>query len=97
MHFDADRMTNEEDKPVAVMLAAMGVGLDAADFAETYSPERFRATALSLGLSPGLAADLRTGWDFSYAGERQRCRDQIANGRPKLYSSSAHRERCSHR
>ena len=62
--------------------------LGSVDISEVYSPERFKAVAGAFGLSSGLAADLRTGWDFNYAEHRSAAREQLHHDRPYLLVAS---------
>lgn len=60
------------------------VRLSAVDFAEVFSPARFTAGATALGLAPGSAFDLRTGWKLSLPAERRRCWARLIEEQPAL-------------
>ncbi len=47
------------------------------DITEIFSPVRVVAIAEKMGLIGGLSMDLRTGWDFTRAADRERCRQYI--------------------
>ena len=56
----------------------------AVDLAEVYSPARFHNRACRLGLSPGLAVDLETGWDLSIPAQRRECENVLKDQNPVL-------------
>ena len=53
-----------------MMLCALS-GCNEVDVTEIFSPERFSSRARAFGLRPGLAFDLRTGWDFTRADHQE--------------------------
>ena len=60
----------------------------AVDFSEIYSPARFKDRALRLGLSPGLAADLITGWELRSRTQRHACAKKLAEEKPHFLIAS---------
>ena len=59
----------------------------AVDFSEVYSPARFRDCAWP-GLSPGLAAELITGWDLRSRMQRYACTKKLAEEKPHFLVAS---------
>ena len=82
--FPEEEPTTREVQEIAKICLAMC----AVDLSEVYSPARFKERALQLGLSPGLAADLLTGWDLEIESQRKACSKQLANERPRLLIAS---------
>jgi len=57
---------------------------DSVALAEACNPERFRQRAGAFGLRPGLALDLRTGWDLSTPSHQEEALKGSAEERPYL-------------
>ncbi len=49
------------------------------DVTEVYSPPRIPTMAKRLGMSPGEAMDILTGWDFGKKRDRKRAEEKIRN------------------
>ena len=58
------------------------------DVAEVYSPPRVTTHAAKMGLAPGEAMDLTTGWDFTLERHRQAALKYIQKVKPKLLIGS---------
>ena len=72
-------------------LAALGIianGDPRTAIAEIFGPGRFTSRASSYGLEPGLAMDLRTGYDFRAHVDREQAREQLRHDRPVLLVGS---------
>ena len=54
------------------------------DIAEMYSPPRCTAMAAEMGLKPGEAMDLTTGWGFTLERHRSAAREYMKRMQPKL-------------
>ena len=54
------------------------------DVAEVFSPPRVTTEAARMGLTPGEAMDLTTGWNFNLAEDRRRAWDYLEQHKPKL-------------
>ena len=52
-------------RDIAALLMGFGANPSAVDVAEVFCPGRLAEHAHLFGLTPGLAADLGTGWDLS--------------------------------
>ena len=55
---------------------------------EVFSPPRFTAQCHRFGLTPGLAMDLRTGWDFDVAEHRDKAWEHLVHDQPYLVIGS---------
>ena len=62
---------------------------------ELYSPPRLTAKARSLGLRPGLAIDLDTGWDLSVPAQQKAAAQHIEDEDPELLMMSPECKRFS--
>ena len=58
---------------IAALLMGFGANPSAVDVAEVFCPGRLAEQAHLFGLTPGLAADLRTGWDLSTPEGQREC------------------------
>ena len=58
---------------IAALLMGFGANPSAVDMAEVFCPGRLAEHAHLFGLTPGLAADLRTGWDLSAQEGQREC------------------------
>jgi hypothetical protein len=65
-----------------------GGGGKGVDIAEVYSPPRITKQATKMGLTPGLAMDLNTGWDFRLERHKEACRRYVAEVKPRLVVGS---------
>jgi len=73
----------EIESSMAMQLNAVQV-----DVAELYSPPRVTRTAGRMGLVPGEAMDLITGWDFTLARHREAAWNYVETHKPKLVIGS---------
>eukprot|EP00959_Pyramimonas_sp_CCMP1952_P208782 4367113-Pyramimonas_sp.AAC.1 len=55
---------------------------------ELYGPGRFTSRSSAFDLEPGTAYDIRTGYDFSQEGDRQRAQATIELEQPLLITGS---------
>ena len=62
--------------------------INAVDVSEVYSPPRFTKEAAGLGLSPGTAFDLETGWNLADTNQFIEARATAEEERPKLLTGS---------
>ena len=69
-------------------LSAMGVGV--VHVSELFGPGRFTSRASAFDLMPGMAMDLRTGFDFNMEQDRVRARAIIEEEKPWLIFGSPH-------
>ena len=60
-------------KDIAALLMGFGANPSAVDVAEVFCPGRLAEQAHLFGLTPGLAADLRTGWALSTPEGQREC------------------------
>ena len=67
-------------------LSALGDGR--IDVAEVYGPGRYTTRAGEFGLTPGIAFDLRTGWDFNLEADREEARRRRREEKPLLLIGS---------
>ena len=58
------------------------------DVTEFYSPPRVIEEAIKWGLTPGMAFDLTTGWDFRRERDRQQARAYVKEKKPKIVIGS---------
>ena len=58
---------------IAALLMGFGTNTRAVDVAEVFCPGRLAEHAHLFGLTPGLAADLWTGWDLSTTEGQEEC------------------------
>ena len=63
------------------LLSAM-FGDAQADVSEVFSPGIFTDRAPTFNLKPGLAMDLRVGWDFTKESDRRRAREHVVTAKP---------------
>ena len=84
----SDVFPEEPDEEDVRNIVRLCLEMNAVDLAEVYSPASFRKRALQLGLSPGLAVDLHSGWNFNVSSHRCRCDKQLASERPQLLIAS---------
>ena len=63
-------------------VAAEGLGISPVALAEVYSPARFGEKAAQFGLVPGVALDLRTGWDLGDKRQQQRAERRLEEDNP---------------
>ena len=73
---------------ISLMLMGFGFNPSDTDLAEIFSPSRFAGKARLFGFTPGLAADLRTGWNLSTAQGRQECWATLERQKPYLVIGS---------
>ena len=66
---DADQMLDSLDEIDRRILASIIMSVDVT---EVFSPARVNKLAAKFGLTPGASLDLRNGWDFSLASDRNR-------------------------
>ena len=66
----------------------MKLGQHDVHVAEVFSPPRVTAMASRFGLTPGLAFDLRTGWDLDQLDQRQKLWKYLKEERPMLIVGS---------
>ena len=66
----------------------LGAINESIDIVELYSPERVTQEAKKFKLKPGLALDLKTGWDFDRHEHRQAAKKYIKMIKPKLVVGS---------
>ena len=76
------------DRAESLEAASLLLEMQGVDLSELYSPARFHDKALGLGLSPGLAVDLSTGWDLGVEAQRSRCSKELSRERPRLLIAS---------
>ena len=58
------------------------------DVSEIFSPERVSAVCSAYGLKPGQAMDIKNGFDFDKAADRQKAWDHIITNEPMLVIGS---------
>jgi len=58
-------MASEPAADLEMDAAMLGLGVSAVDIMEVFCPARFTSRASAFDLRPGLALDLRTGWDLN--------------------------------
>jgi hypothetical protein len=86
----SDRSTgiNGEEYPKQAVRALGGGGGRGVDVAEVFSPERVTTQARKMGLVPGLAMDLQTGWDFRLERHKEAARRYVDEVKPMLVIGS---------
>ena len=83
----AEGMQVDDATRAQVMLVAAKI-INGIDITEIFSPVRVVAMAEKMGLIGGLSMDLRTGWDFTKAEDRERCRQYVRRARPLVLIGS---------
>ena len=83
----AEGMQVDDATRAQVMLVAAKI-INGIDITEIFSPVRVVAMAENMGLIGGLSMDLRTGWDFTKAEDRERCRQYVRRTRPLVLIGS---------
>ena len=68
-----DQPDHRDVRDIAALLMGFGANPSAVDVAGVFSPGRLAEHAHLFGLTPGLAADLRTGWDLSTQEGQREC------------------------
>ena len=58
------------------------------DLTEDYSPALFNERSMQLGLSTGVAAELKTDWNLETESRRDKCCSELRNSRPKVLTAS---------
>ena len=73
-----------DDRMPELKREAEALGADAVALAEAYSPARFQQRAGALGLSAGVAMDLRFGWDLGLQADRVQAQKWLSDEKPRL-------------
>ena len=83
-----DRPDHRDVRDIAALLMGFGANPSAVDVAEVFCPGRLAEHAHLFGLTPGLAADLRTGWDLSTQERQRECWKRLEREDPYFILSS---------
>eukprot|EP00971_Amphidinium_carterae_P245664 4878699-Amphidinium_carterae.1 len=80
----SDSIAPEMSDVHEVMEAGLLLGADSVDLAEAWNPNRFGKRAKAFGLTPGVALDLRLGWDLGDEKQQREATELLERQGPYL-------------